>query len=481
MENQVIAKSAQGKVAYKAVETIVACVLSVWLFSSVCWAIESEATSLLKARNSEFRQEVIKVTDGVHTAVGYSVSPVSMIVGSDGIVIIDTGMDAVSAERVMADFRKITDKPVKAVIFTHGHGDHTGGAGVFAAAGNPQIWARSNFGSEGRAMKQAGLTIQNVRGARQGGFKLPPEKRINNGVARAYWPKRGGSVFHASERVAPTHTFTEPRKKFAIAGTDIELVAVNGETSDALYVWLPKKRVLFAGDNFYKSWPNLYAIRGTMYRDVCQWADTMDKMLNEEPNYLVPGHTRPIVGKEKIREVLTDYRDAIRFVFEKTVEGMNKGYTPDELVNYVKLPAHLSDKDYLREYYGNIQWAVRQIFNAYLGWFDGNPTNLFPLSPQEQSRRIADLAGGRDVLLRRAAKALAEKDYQWAARLSDYLLFLDPKAKEPKLIKADALESMAQDLLTATGRNYYLTIAQELRAEARMGTVSVQRKGEVHL
>jgi uncharacterized sulfatase len=418
---------------------------------------------MLKARSAEFRQEVIKVTDGVYTGVGYSVSAVSMIVGDDGVIIIDTGMDTPSAESVLADFRKITDKAVRAIIFTHGHGDHTGGASVFVGNDNPQIWARSNFGSEGQAMKQAGLTIQNVRGARQGGFKLPPEKRINNGVAKAYWPKRGGSVFHASEKVIPTHTFSEPRKILTIAGVNLVLVGVNGETSDALYVWLPEKRVLFAGDNFYKSWPNLYAIRGTMYRDVCQWSNSVDMMLNEEPDYLVPGHTRPIIGKPKIKQVLTDYRDAIRSVFDKTIEGMNKGLTPDELVDYVKLPEHLANKDYLREYYGNVQWAVRQIFNAYLGWFDGNPTNLFSLSPRDEARRIADLTGGQDVLLQRAKDALTSGDYQWAAQLADYLIALNPDASAPKKIKAEALEALAEQLLTATGRNYYLTFAQELK------------------
>jgi glyoxylase-like metal-dependent hydrolase (beta-lactamase superfamily II) len=98
---------------------------------------ESEATKLLKARTAEFEQDVIKVTEGVYTAVGYSVSPVSMIVGEDGVVIVDTGMDTISAERVLADFHKITKKPVKAVIFTHGHGDHTGGISVFIGDGKP--------------------------------------------------------------------------------------------------------------------------------------------------------------------------------------------------------------------------------------------------------------------------------------------------------------------------------------------------------
>lgn len=430
------------------------------------WGQDSEATRLLKARTAEFDREVIHVTDGVYTAVGYSVQPVSMIVGNDGLIIVDTGMDTTSARQILADFRKITNKPVKAIILTHSHGDHTGGVPVFTGQDAPPIWARSNFGSESDPLNAAGLTFTTVRGARQGGFKLPPEKRINNGVAQAYWPKRGGAVFQSGKKIEPTHTFSEPRKTLEIAGVKLELVAVNAETADALYVWLPEKRVLFAGDNFYKSWPNLYAIRGTMYRDVRAWANAVDMMLQEGPDYLVPGHTRPVIGKVKIAEMLTNYRDAIRFVFDKTIEGMNKGLTPDELVGYVKLPERFAEKDYLREYYGNVEWAVRQIFNAHLGWFDGNASSLFPLNPKEEAQRVADLAGGPDALLVKARQALVGNDHQWAAQLCDHLLALDPTAKEPKLIKAEALEALAQNLLTATGRNYYLTVAQELRQGA---------------
>ena len=442
-------------------------VLSVCAWATPLLGEETLATKMLKARSVELREDVIKVVEGVYVAVGYSPANVSMLVGTNGIVIVDTGMTVGHAERILAEFRKITDKPVKAIIYTHGHGDHTNGASVFAAQGKPDIWARWNLNAEGHTLTSAGLTIQNIRGARQGGFKLPPDKRINNGIAPAMWPKREGKVFASSGLgfVPPNHTFDEPRKTAMIAGIEIVLVAAPGETSDQLYVWLPGTKVVLSGDNFYQSWPNLYAIRGTPYRDVREWTNSVDKMLKEDAEYLIPGHTRPILGKAKVAEALANYRDAIRFVFDKTIEGMNRGLTPDELVEYIKLPPHLAEKDYLREYYGNVEWAVRSIFNGYLGWFDGNPTNLFPLSPREEARRIADLAGGEHALQERAQQAVAQDDYQWAAQLADHLLALNPNASAPRKIKADAFEALAERLLTATGRNYYLTVAQELRNE----------------
>lgn len=428
---------------------------------------ETPETALLKMRTEEFRKDVVQVADNVYTFTGHSVQPVSMIVGEDGLVVVDTGLDVISAEGVLAEMRKITDLPIKAIILTHGHGDHTGGLPVFAAEGSPDIWARDNLGDENHAFEQAGLTINKKRGARQGGFLLPPEMRINNGVAQAYYPKRGGAVFSKDDSLKPTHHLTEDRKTIGVAGIALDLVALNGETKDALYIWYAEKRVLFSGDNYYKSWPNLYAIRGSAYRDVQAWADSIDMMLKEKPDKLVPGHTRPITDKALVIEMLTVYRDAIRFVFDRTIEGMNKGMTPDELVDFVKLPQKYADKDYLKEYYGNVEWAVRSIFSGTLGWFDGNPTNLFSLPPAEEAARMADLAGGVDQLAEQARKAYSNGEAQWCAQLCDHLIALRPDSKDARLLKADALEKLAETLLTATGRNYYLTVAQELRKEAK--------------
>jgi len=435
------------------------------LSSAVTSAAEAAGpTARLQARNVEFNEGVVKVTDNVYTAVGYGVSTASMIVGENGVIIVDTMIDVPAAERALVALRKYSDKPVKAIIFTHGHGDHTGGAGVFAAETKPQIWARAGFGEETRWLADAGLTYQRARGVRQAGFLLQPEERINNGIAKAYWPTTAEDAFSA--KVSPTHTYSEKRKKIIVSGVRLELVAASGETGDQLYVWYPEQGVLFAGDNFYKSWPNLYAIRGTGYRDINAWIASLSMMINENPTHVVAGHTRPILGEANVAETLTAYRDAVRSVFEQTIAGMNQGLTPDELVAIVQLPDELSDLDYLGEYYGNIEWAVRAIFQGYLGWFDGNASNLFPLSPQEEAGHIAKLAGGPARLLHEATRALATGDLQWAAQLCDHLLALDPHDPKPKLIKADALSGLAQELLTATGRNYYLTSAKQLREEA---------------
>lgn len=426
-------------------------------------AQDDTATQKLAEQSKQFDEQVVRVTDNVYTAVGFSVSNVSMIVGNDGVVIVDTGMMLDDAGRIATAFRKYSDKPVKAIIFTHSHGDHTGGAAAFLGKERPQIWAHKNFGSEARPLVAGGVTFQTVRGARQAGFKLPPEQRINNGIAPVRYPKRGGRVFASGEKTMPTHFLTRDRKTIEVAGIELELVSSPGETNDQLFVWYPAGKVLFAGDNFYRSFPNLYAIRGTPNRSVRLWAESLGKLADHDAVALVGGHTNPVLGTSEVKQILNDYRDAVQFIHDKTVEGMNKGLTPDELIEYVQLPERLANKDYLQPFYGHPEWGVRSVFSGYLGWFDGNPTNLFRLSPKSEAERVAKLAGGTDELLKAATDALATDDNQWAAQLADYLLAINNDHSEARQIKAAALTKLARGMVNATARNYYLTVARELR------------------
>ncbi|MEM7373359.1 MAG: alkyl/aryl-sulfatase [Bacteroidota bacterium] len=442
-------------------------------------AQDTEATRLLKEQNKYIEKEIIQISDKVYTAVGFDVSNITMVIGKDSLLIIDTGMIPRLVKEVWAEFRKITNKPVKAIIFTHGHGDHTRGASVFKGEDDVQIWARGNYGHETQVAAHAGL-VNRKRPFSQGGFLLPPELRINNGIAIAVYPTPDGKPMKPPKAgaagpartnfdagIVPTHTFEGSSKKLEIDGVKVELYAAPGETDDQLYVWLPEEKVLCSGDNFYRSWPNLYAIRGTAYRDVQAWVQSLSSMIEKDADAVIPGHTRPFVGKEEVKSALTNYRDAVQFVFDKTVEGIGKGLGPDDLVEYVQLPERFAKLDYLREYYGRIDHSVRSIHNGYLGWFDGNATSLVPLPPKEEALRMAQLVGGTSKLIKKAAKALKQKDYQWTAQLCDYAIRLAPANPKPKLLKAAALTALGMNTHTAITRNYYLTSAMLLRISAR--------------
>ena len=432
----------------------------------------TQQTQKMIERNEEFRKEVIQIAPNVYTASGYDAANISMIIGTDGVVLIDAGKFTHNSEEVYKEFRKITKLPITGIIYTHGHGDHTQGSPAFLKENTPKIWAAENFGRENDFPTAAAFV--NPRGHRQNGMTLSPEVRINNGVAPLVYPGGkfiGGEAQKAAaksqyipfDKSVVTNFVKDDEETITISGITLKLIRTYGETNDHLLIWYPEQKVIFPGDQFYKSFPNLYAIRGTEYRDVLKWIDALDTALEYPAEAMAQGHTRPIVGAESVKEAITLMRDAIKYTFDKTIEGMNKGMTPDELVEYAKLPDHLANHPNLYPYYGRQEWAIRNIFNGYLGWFDGNATSLCPLPVKTEAEKFAAAVGGVAKLEALAKTALAEKDYQWCAELCDRLITLAPNKKDYKLIKADALNGLADNNETATARNYYNTSANELR------------------
>jgi alkyl sulfatase BDS1-like metallo-beta-lactamase superfamily hydrolase len=213
---------------------------------------------------------------------------------------------------------------------------------------------------------------------------------------------------------------------------------------------------------------------------VIDWVKSLDKMRVLGAEYLVPHHTRPVAGASEIYETLTNYRDAIQFVHDQTIRLMNKGLSPAEIVDRVKLPSHLARQPYLHEYYGTVPWSVRAVFDGYLGWFGGNATDLFPLPPNERAKRFVNLAGNEQKLMEHAKKAVADKDYQWALELCDQLLQINPDSEIIRKLKAEALRSLGSQQIAATARNYYLTQALEVEKKLYIGMMKIKDKEMVH-
>ena len=418
----------------------------------------------LQAHPAYFEKDVVQLADNVYQAFGFAASNVYMIVGDDGLIIVDTTETTTAAENVLAEFRKISDLPIKTIILTHSHRDHISGASVFAAGGNPDILA-SDISSEDpltdTTTHPRAAKAQMARTKRQFGIGLSyPDEIIGIGVGPGNRPLKGmgGGI------MAPTRKIGEAGEKITIAGVELELVMAPGETPDHMIVWYPAKKVLISGDNFYRSFPNLYAIRGTEYRDFDTWADTLDQLMAFEPEVLAPGHTKALFGADTIRAALTDYRDAIRHVVNETRNGMDAGRTIDDLAHSVKLPPNLAEKPHLREYYGRVDFAVRAYFVGTVGWFDGNPTSLSPLSPNDEAARLIDLAGGPDAVVAAIDKARADKDYQWALQLIDRLIRVDHDADNMRQLKADVLRAHAVAQINCPTRHYYIQSAKELEA-----------------
>jgi uncharacterized sulfatase len=223
------------------------------------------------------------------------------------------------------------------------------------------------------------------------------------------------------------------------------------------------------GDNFFRAFPNVSPIRGARFRNPKAWIDSLDHVIALGPEHVVPSHTRPVLGASAATSTLTAYRDGLKSILDQTVAGIRKGERPDELVARVKLPPGLAENPFLQEFYGGVEWTIRGIYADEVGWFDGNPTKLFPLPEKDRATKLVLLLGGADRVIEFARTALTTGDFNWAAELADCVLVNDPTSVPARRLKAGALTELGERQINAIARNYYLTSAMDLLKDFRSG------------
>ena len=420
----------------------------------------------LAAHTQHFSQKVYQVAGNVYSAVGWQLGNVAMIEAPEGLIIVDTGESVSESRKIMAEFRKISDKPVKAVVYTHFHPDHINGVKAFVTeeqvrSGEVQIIAHDTLLANVVAQGALVGPILSVRSGYSFGAALPAsdQEQMNAGIGPL-------AVVEASTFIAPTLTFKDTLST-RIAGLDLQFLHVPSEAPDEIIVYLPDNRVLISAEvEQGPTLPNIHTLRGTKFRDPVVWVESLDKLRAYKAEHMVPLHGRPVSGAENVEEVLRMTRDGIAYIHDQTVRWMNKGLTPDELVEKVKLPPHLAGyTPYLREYYGTVKHSVRQIYNGYLGWFQGDPVALDPLPPKDKAERLIELMGGREKLLLAAGNAYLKGDFQWAAELATYAIQVDKKDKLARDIKARSFRKLGYASMNVNWRNWYLTSAMELEGK----------------
>ena len=394
----------------------------------------------------------------IHIAVGFGIANSIMVEGDNGNIIIDASDSTYEAKEIYKLFKQKNSNPIKAIIYTHNHGDHTFGTAYYLTTQpeRPKIIAHQSTDYYMQRILGIINPIISTRSTRMFGTALPEDDLINVGIGKSLNVSKSPFGY-----VKPDTTF-EDELKINIAGISIELYHAPGETNDQLFVWLPNHESLMPGDNIYKTFPNLYTIRGTTHRDVMGWISSLDHMRSFHPKYVFPSHTKPIIGSETISDTFILYRDAIQFVHDQTVRLMNQGYYPDQIIELVDLPEAIKKSPFLNEFYGTVRWSVKSIYNGYLGWFNGNPAELDPLSRKDEAQKFADLIGGEEALFLALTNAVNQNEMQWALELSDRLIALDFSTSEVESLRRKALLYIGARSSNPNKRNYILSSALEL-------------------
>ncbi len=408
---------------------------------------------------------IITTLGHIHTAHCYTGSNCTLIEGEDACILVDTLSGELPGDDAAVAFQAITDKPIKAVIVTHFHPDHV--SGIFSFVSEEDIWsgAVEVIGQReltDNLLRDGGILapIRNRRGPFQFGAHLDYGVTGGYGSAIGAPPRRGKSGF-----VDPTRTF-ESLLELEIAGIKLQVIHVPSETDDQSVVWLPEEKVLISADAIQgMTFPNIYALRGTQFRNPMQWAKGMDTLRQLNADILIPHHGPTVEGADAVEELLCAYRDAIQYLHDQSVRWINQGFTWDELADKVTMPEHLAEHPWLGEFYGSYKHSVRSVYAGYIGWFQGDAVELDPHPWKERAERYVTAMGGRESVLAQAQEAFDAEDYRWAMDIITWAIRADSDDMEARRVKAQALRGWAYQQKNSTWRNWGLCQALELEGE----------------
>ncbi len=388
--------------------------------------------------------------EGVWVLGGFGLAPMSIIDTDEGLIVFDTGDTKHDGELFLEAIRTFSDKPVKVIIYGHSHTCF--GAGVLAE-GNKDVMVIGHPGLNA-------VVEQNLKGGGAPAYfpELGPYLTARAVIQfNAYMPSEGpdawvGPLLLPVSEMAflPVNTPVEDGEIMTVLGVKMQFFTKYG-SDDKVHttVWLPDRKIVFT-TLLWGSPPQLYSVRGDVFRDPREWIAGLKFTRDLQPEVLISAASRPVVGKDHIRETLQGYLDGASFVLDQSLRGILAGEGPDELRHLVRFPKYLDEMPFNVQSYGEISSYSPAIYYHAVGWYDNDAANLKRVAPGDEARRIVALMGGRTKVLAAATDAHKKKEYAWAAQLVNYLYRINPQDKEVRTIKANALRQMAY---VSTGNN----------------------------
>ena len=353
--------------------------------------------------------ELTELADGLALVESFSHSAV--LATDEGLVVFDAS-SAMTGAAVVDSIRTWSDAPISSLVYTHGHADHVGGSFAIAA----DAAARAHDRPTVIAHRRLDARLDRYRLTND--WSLLINQRQFGGIPSdlGLTLTDGRTLFIPDETLRPDVTL-DLSHSFTRGDTTIELHHARSETDDHLWAWLPEQKWLFSGDFIIWNYPNAGNPQ-KVQRYAAEWAAALRTMVAQGPELLIPAHGLPIEGKERIATVLNDTAATLESLVEQVIAMMNAGETLDAIVHGIEVPRDVLDKPYLRPYYDEPEFVIRNIWRLNGGWWDGAASRLKPARDADLGAEIASLVGGPEVLIERALE-LVDTDIRLSCHLAD--------------------------------------------------------------
>jgi len=367
----------------------------------------------------------------------------------EGVVLFDTGFEF-NGPRIMEEVKAITDQPIRYMVYGHGHADHAFGSGWLLddarkrGAPRPIIVAHENLPRRFDRYQEMLAYHEHINRIQ---FSIPDNLPA---FARRY--------------TYPDLTYAQAMS-FKLGKVNFELRHAQGETDDATWMWIPEKKTACVSDLWVWSCPNI-GNPFKVQRYELEWAQALEEIAAREPELLLPGHGPAIQGRDEVKEACLTVARALRFLHQEVVRRLNQGQWQEEILDNFAWPEEFAQSPWLAPIYGHPQFIVQGILRRYHGWYDGNPSHLFPSPSSAIAREVIALAGGREKVLAQARALHEQGRSQLALHLVDFVIQGGGQPDRAGLqLKVQLLEELAGQEKSLIARNILLGGARKITRE----------------
>lgn len=411
-------------------------------------------------------QGLFEVVPGLYQIRGLDLSVMSFIEGDEGVIVLDPLISAETAKAALGLYRAHRgEREVTAVLYSHSHADHFGGVrGLFAdgEAGDVPVVAPAGFVEHAVAENVYAGTAMARRAGYMYGAALDRGPRGQVGAGLAQTTSVGDVTL-----IAPTIHIHETGQELTLDGVRfIFQLAPGSEAPAEMHFLLPNLRALCMAENATHVLHNILTIRGALVRDSRAWAGYIAEameLFGDQTDVVFASHHWPTWGHDRAMAFLTEQHDLYAYLHDQTLRMLNRGMTGIEIAEAIEMPPALDQAWHARGYYGSVSHNVKAIYQRYMGWYDGNPANLWKHPPTEAGRRYVEFMGGPDAVVEKARVSFDAGDFRWVAEVVSHVVFAEPDHAAAKELLADTFEQLGYGSENGTWRCAYLSGAHELR------------------